>query len=218
LTPEPRLFVAAPIEASVRDAIAAIVEPIRAEEPPGRGVRWVRLDGLHVTLRFLGPTSESRVDDLVAATRAAALARPPFAIRIHGAGSFPPHGRPRTLWLAVTDGADELANLAAELDGTLVGAGWPASERPFRAHLTLARADGVRAGARTAQALARAAGELDVTSLVDRIVVFESVTGGGPARYVSRGEARLGGDSAVLPSPGPRDGLDQRRQGAPNTS
>jgi 2'-5' RNA ligase len=218
LTAEPRLFVAAPLEESVRDAIAAIVEQIRAEEPVGRGVRWVRLDGLHVTLRFLGPTSESRVEDLVAAARAAAASQPPFEIRIHGAGSFPQHGRPRTLWLAITDGAGDLSDLAAALDRELVGAGWPASERPFRAHLTLARADGVRAGPRTAEALRRAAAELDVTCVIDRIVVFESVTGGGPARYVARAEARLRGEDPVLPSAGPRDGLDHRHQGAPHRS
>ena len=50
---EPRLFVAVPIGEEARAAIVAIVEPIRAAEPAGRGVRWVRLDGLHVTLRFL---------------------------------------------------------------------------------------------------------------------------------------------------------------------
>ena len=217
LNAEPRLFLAAPIEEPARDAIAAIVEPIRAAEPDRRGVRWVRLDGLHVTLRFLGPTSEARLDDLAAAARAAAAAVPPFAIRVHGAGAFPPVGRPRTLWLAITDGASELTRLAETLDRELVRAGWPASERPFRAHLTLARADGVRAGPRTAEALRRAAADLDVGSQIDRIVVFESVTGGGPARYVSRAEANLRGDGA-LPSPGPEDGLRDRRQGVPHTS
>lgn len=217
MTVEPRLFVAAPIEAAARDAIAAIVEPIRAAEPVGRGVRWVRLDRLHVTLRFLGPTSELRLDALVAATRSAAAASHPFEVRFHGADAFPPVGRPRTLWLAIEDGASELADLAAALDKALVEAGWPASERPFRAHLTLARADGVRGGSRTAEALRRAAADADVRTIVDRIVVFESVTGGGPARYVSRAEASLGGDGAVLPSARPRD-LRNRRQGAPHTS
>jgi 2'-5' RNA ligase len=217
LSDEPRLFVAAPIEAAARDAIAAMVEPIRAAEPVGRGIRWVRLDQLHVTLRFLGPTSEHRLDSLVEATRTAAAACRPFEVRFRGAGAFPPVGRPRTLWLAIEDGATELAALAAALDQALVGAGWPANDRPFRAHLTLARADGVRQGSRTAEALRRAAAEAAVVSTVDRIVVFESITGGGPARYVPRGEAGLEQDGAVLPSPGPRD-VRNHRQGAPHTS
>ena len=181
-------------------------------------MRWVRLDGLHVTLRFLGPTIEERIRDITAAVRAVAETSAPFRIRIHGAGSFPPAGRPRTLWLGIRDGADELATLATALDRELVHAGWPPSERPFRAHLTLARADGVRAGPRTAEELRIAAEQLDVVSAVDRIVVFESVTGGGPARYVSRVEAKLGVGDAVLPSPHPRGGRRNRRQGAQHTS
>ena len=56
-------------------------------------------------------------------------ARHPFAARISGAGSFPATGRPRTLWLGLTDGADALAALAAGLDTALVDAGW-AHEAP----------------------------------------------------------------------------------------
>ena len=215
---EPRLFVAVPIGEEARAAIAAIVEPIRAAEPAGRGVRWVRLDGLHVTLRFLGPTNEDRIPDLVAAVQRTAAGAQPFELRIDGAGAFPSAGRPRTIWLAIHDGGDGLADLAARLDRALVGAGWPASERPFRAHLTIARADGVRRGPQTAEALKTAASGLNAESLAERIVLYESITGGGPARYVSRAEARLGSEDAVLPSRGPRVGLRDRRQGAPHTS
>ena len=192
LTAEPRLFVAVPLADAARDAIRGVVEPIRAGEPEGRGVRWVRLDGLHVTLRFLGPTDEDRVDVLEAAVRETAGVTEPFDITIGGAGVFPPVGRPRALWLGIRDGVDSLAALAARLNERLVAAGWPADDRPFRAHLTLARADGVRAGSATAAALRAAADDLAVSSVVDRLVLFESVTGGGPARYLPRAEARLG--------------------------
>jgi len=191
LTAEQRLFVAAPLADAARDAIRAVVEPIRAQEPEGRGVRWVRLDGLHVTLRFLGPTEDDRLAALEAAVREAARGAVPFDITIGGAGVFPPVGRPRALWLGIRDGAERLAELAARLNECLVAAGWPGDDRPFRAHLTLARADGVRAGSATGAALRAAAEGLAVSSVVDRLVLFESVTGRGAARYVPRAEARL---------------------------
>ena len=215
---EPRLFVAVPIAEAARQAIEEIVETIRAAEPAGRGVRWVRLDGLHLTLRFLGPAPVAAVPALIEAMQAAAAGVTPFTVRIRGAGSFPPVGRPRTLWLGIDDPADGLARLAARLDDALAADGWPRSERPFRPHLTLARADGVRAGPATAAALRIAAAELDLASVIERVVLFESLTGGGPARYVSRGEASLGQDGPVLPSRRPRVGLRNRRQGAPHTS
>ena len=188
---EPRLFVAVPVAEAARAAIASLVETIRAGEPPGRGVRWVRLDGLHITLRFLGPTDEGRIAALNEAVAGAASGTAPFAIRISGADAFPPVGRPRTLWLDIADGADRLAALAGRLDAELHAAGWDADRRPFRAHLTLARADGVRAGPATVAALRAAAATIAIESPIDRIVLFESITGDGRARYVERGSARL---------------------------
>jgi RNA 2',3'-cyclic 3'-phosphodiesterase len=188
----PRLFVAVPLDESARAAVAAVVDRVREGEPPGRGVRWVRLDGLHVTLRFLGPTAESRVPDVAAAVRAAANDVEPFAFRISGAGSFPPTGRPRTIWLDIDEGADDLSALAARLDDALSDVGWDRDRRPFRAHLTLARADGVRAGPATVAALVRAASELAIVSPAERLVLFESLTGSGRARYLAREEATIG--------------------------
>jgi 2'-5' RNA ligase len=191
LTEEPRLFVAVPVHDDARAAVADLVETIRAGEPAGRGVRWVRLDGLHLTLRFLGPTPEERVPDLAAAVARTAAANAAFGLRISGADAFPPTGRPRTLWLDIDDGADKLAALAAGLDDELATAGWERERRPFRAHLTLARADGVRAGPATVAALRAAAATIAIESPIDRIVLFESVTGDGRARYVARSEAPL---------------------------
>ena len=192
LNEEPRLFVAVPLSEPARAAVAAVVDRIRAGEPEGRGVRWVRLDGLHVTLRFLGPTAEAQVAGVAAAVARAADGVAPFAIRIAGADAFPATGRPRTLWLDLDRGADDLADLASRLDDALAEAGWERERRPFRAHLTLARADGVRSGPATVAALRAAAAELAIESPIDRIALFESVTGSGRARYVERSTAPLG--------------------------
>ncbi|HEX2755487.1 MAG TPA: RNA 2',3'-cyclic phosphodiesterase [Candidatus Limnocylindrales bacterium] len=189
---EPRLFVAVPLSESARAAVAEVVERIRADEPEGRGVRWVRLDGLHITLRFLGPTPESRVADVAAAVATTAAGVAPFAIRVAGADAFPPVGRPRTLWLDLDRGVDDLAGLAARLDDALADLGWERERRPFRAHLTLARADGVRAGPATVAALRAAAAELAIESPIERVVLFESITGSGRARYIDRADVALG--------------------------
>ena len=189
---DPRLFIAVPLTDAATAAVAAVVETIRAGEPEGRGVRWVRLDGLHLTLRFLGPTPEPRVPDLAAAVASVARDAEPFTITIRGAGSFPPTGRPRTIWLDIRDGVESLEGLAARLDDRLAGAGWERERRPFRAHLTLARADGVRTGPATVAALTAAAADLAIESTIDRMVLFESITGSGRARYLERAATSLG--------------------------
>ena len=184
---ERRLFVAVPLDSPAVTTIVALVERIRAERalvaPDERDVRWVRMDGLHLTLRFLGPTPEANVPTVAEAVRRVAATQDPFEVRIDGGGSFPNPRRPRTLWLAVTHGAAELGSLARAVDRELVAAGWPFDDQPFRAHLTVARSDGVPAGADVARRLTAAAEGIGVSSAADRLVLFESITGGGPARY-----------------------------------
>lgn len=185
--PGRRLFVAVPLPDAAAAAVRAVVDEVRAVPLPdgARDVRWVRLDGLHFTLRFLGPTPDARIAPTAAAVRAvAASAVEPFDLELGGAGTFPPHGRPRALWIGIIEGADQLGRLATELEAALVAAGWPSEPRPFRPHLTLARSDGVAAGTLVAGRLASAMADRRIPVRIDRLGLFESVTGGGPARYV----------------------------------
>jgi 2'-5' RNA ligase len=194
----PRLFVAVPLGEEARESVARLVEEVQAGAEAGaRGqrspVRWVRMDGLHVTLRFLGPTPEERIGELIALVDDAAASVAPFRVSIRGSGAFPSPRRPRTLWLGIDDGAATLAALARRFDELLGKAGWPTDDRPIRAHLTLARADGRREGPAVADLLAAHAAGFETQFLADRLVLFESVTGGGPARYVARHTAPLSG-------------------------
>jgi RNA 2',3'-cyclic 3'-phosphodiesterase len=201
-----------PLSELARDQVAELVDRVRARAPgsrPGsppneRAVRWVRLDGLHVTLRFLGPTLPERFPDIEAAVERTASGATSFGVRIAGAGAFPRPDQPRTLWLGLTDGATELARLARSLDEALVGAGWPPDPRAGRAHLTLARSDGLRGGPETVRLLVEEVAGWHVDWTADRLVLFESVTGGGPARYEPLLEVPLAG-GASLQQPAPDD-------------
>jgi 2'-5' RNA ligase len=151
------------------------------------------MDGLHVTLRFLGPTPKERIAELSAIVDDAAASVAPFRVSIRGSGAFPSARRPRTLWLGIDDGAATLAALARRFDDGLAKAGWPIDDRPIRAHLTLARADGRREGPAVADLLAAHAAGFEAQFPADRLVLFESVTGGGPARYITLHTASLSG-------------------------
>lgn len=193
--PGRRLFVAVPLSAVAATEITSVVDEVRAQGlPPGaRDVRWVRLDGLHLTLRFLGPTPEDRIDPTWQAVTRAATATAPIDAELAGAGTFPPGGRPRTLWVGVATGMEALAGLARLVHAELETAGWPPDDRPFRAHLTLARSDGVAVGRLVADRLVAAMDGRRIPMRIDRLALFESVTGGGPARYVPVGETGLVG-------------------------
>jgi 2'-5' RNA ligase len=202
--PGRRLFVAVPLPDEAAGAVASIVDGVRAMPLPAgmRDVRWVRLDGLHLTLRFLGPTPDDRIEATVGAVRSAAARIEPFGLCIAGAGSFPPGPRPRTLWLGVHDQDGSMARLVTAIGEALDAVGWSPDARPFRPHLTLARSDGLAAGPVVAERLAAAIGDASIETAIEHIGVFESLTGGGPARYLPVDLVALG-QGAPQPPEGP---------------
>jgi len=191
--PTQRLFIGVPLDSNALRAVAGLVADLRADEAAARsagagahgrsGIRWVRPEGVHLTLRFLGPTHPALVAAAASALEAAAAGVGAFTVRIAGGGAFPRQSAPRVLWLGVGQGAERLADLAGRLEAKLAEAGWPPEGRPFSAHLTLARADDVVAARPVADALVRRAAALEIGWTADRAILFESRTGPGGARY-----------------------------------
>jgi 2'-5' RNA ligase len=201
--PGRRLFVGVPLPDEAARAVTAIVDEVRAAGLPdgARDVRWVRLDGLHLTLRFLGPTPDELIEPTMAAvTTIAREAEGPIDLELAGAGTFPRAARPRTLWIGVGGATDALEWLARLTEQHLVAAGWPPEPRPYRPHLTLARSDGVQVGPLVAGRLVAAMSGRSIPCTIDRVGLFESVTGGGPARYVPVALEGLGSSPAAARS------------------
>lgn len=199
-----RVFVAIPLPEPARREVAALVDEVRAAgDPTARDVRWVRLDGLHLTLRFIGPIEDDHLAAVSGAVERAAAGLGSFEVAIEGAGAFPSTGRPRAIWLGVEEGSDELARAAAVLDDALAETGFERSQRPYRAHLTLARSDGIRAGPDVARRLIEAADGRRTTFSAGELVLFETVAGGGPARYVPITSAPLARAAVLEPERSP---------------
>jgi len=119
-----------------------------------RGIRPVRPEQLHVTLRFLGDTDEGLVGDIERAMRAAVDGEPPFTVGLEDVGAFPSPRKARVVWLGMT-GAEPMGRIAASLERSAVGLGFEPEGRPFRPHLTCARVKSLGSGDRLAELVDR---------------------------------------------------------------
>jgi RNA 2',3'-cyclic 3'-phosphodiesterase len=129
-----RLFVAITPPADVHERIAHVIDELK---PLSRAPRWVRPEGLHLTLKFLGEVDEVQLPQIVAALKEIRASRP-LDLKFRGVGSFPKHDRPRVIWARVEDNG-ALAAVAEALTVRFEPLGFRREEREFSPHITLAR-------------------------------------------------------------------------------
>jgi 2'-5' RNA ligase len=125
-----RLFVALDIDEAI---LQRLDDYVRTLSPRLSGVRFVRSDTYHVTLKFLGEVkNEAPVREHLGNIRASC-----FDITIGGVGFFPDSRAPRVFWAGV-NAPPALSRLARSIDQSLEELGFR-EERDFHPHLTLAR-------------------------------------------------------------------------------
>ena len=187
-----RTFIALEISADVRVAAQRL---IRRLTPLSDAVKWVAPQHFHLTLSFLGDVEMLEVPQLCQAMRDVAEQTPPFDVLLAGAGAFPSIERPRTLWLGVQEGREELAALHAALDRRLAQLGFRTEQRAFHPHLTLGRVKG--AASELGDELAAALTELQDypggATDVSELVLFSSELDRRGPTYEALYEAPLSG-------------------------
>jgi 2'-5' RNA ligase len=130
-----RAFTALDLQDDLRRRLGELRESLRGSFPL---LRWVRPEGIHLTLRFLGQVPSEQIAGLPVLLEPAARASGPIDATIAGLGLFPDRGSPRVLWLGISADAS-LSRIQAACEAAAVTAGFPPEPRPFRAHLTLGR-------------------------------------------------------------------------------
>lgn len=129
-----RLFVAVTPTEEIREKLRRVMAELK---PLAGGPRWVRGEGLHLTLKFLGDVKDDRLGAIVGALQQV-RAESEVELRFRGLGSFPKHQPPRVLCAGVAAG-EELAALAAAIEARLEALGFAREDRQFAPHVTLAR-------------------------------------------------------------------------------
>jgi RNA 2',3'-cyclic 3'-phosphodiesterase len=165
-----RAFIAVRLSDEIEAALTEFVDTLRT---PRDGVRWVRRQNLHVTLKFLGPAVDSQmIPPLADALHALAAATAPLELRARGVGGFPELARPRVIWVGLESA--ELAALCAQIDEAAGRCGFERETRPFAGHLTIGRVRDWRSY-RAVRARLEAARERDFgASRIDSMTLYRS--------------------------------------------
>jgi 2'-5' RNA ligase len=179
--------------------ITALIEAAHMLRRQGlERLRWVRPEGVHLTLKFLGNVEQERVAAIEGAMSAAARGVAPFTLTLGGAGVFGRPGRPRVVWAGVDGELASLTRLWQAVERHVGPLGFPPERERFSPHLTLARVpeDVPREVATAVEpALTRLRLPSAPALLVSEVSLMRSEPAAGGARYTRLAVAELQGKS-----------------------
>ena len=162
----------------VRASMAEFCEKLRRLCP---SAKWTRVEGMHVTLKFVGEVRDENLSPIQAAL-AQIHSSAPVHMAFRGAGFFPSAKRPRVFWAGIA-ASPNLAEIAKEIGAGLVPLGIEPENREFRPHMTLARFEAPQ-GLEPLHDALRQAGDLDFGAVQTReFHLYQSKLLRGGAQY-----------------------------------
>ena len=132
-----RAFIAIELPVEMKHYLAQLQARLKTDNQPR--IKWANPDGIHLTLKFLGDVDPSMIDGITQAMTDAAHKTSPFKLGVQQPGAFPSLKRVQVVWVGLGGEVDKLKQLHKLLDINLARLGFSAEQRPFKAHLTLAR-------------------------------------------------------------------------------
>lgn len=132
-----RLFVACEVPDDVKESIGGVIQELRNRS--GAAVRWIRPEGVHVTLKFLGEVPVKKLPAIKLAVQEAVVGHSPFELEFSNIGTFGGREGLRIMWVGIAGDVLRLEALVRAVNAALAVVGFEPERRPFRPHLTLGR-------------------------------------------------------------------------------
>jgi 2'-5' RNA ligase len=162
-----RVFIAIELPEEIRQRLSDLERELK---PTTTSARWVAVESIHLTVKFIGETTEAGIAAIDESL--SGLTWKPIQVSVKGVGFFPGTRSPRIFWAGLV--APGLDSLAGKIDLRMERLGFEKENRAFRPHLTLARARNVRLDAALVHAAERF-GDLDCGSFIaDRCFLIQS--------------------------------------------
>jgi len=130
-----RLFIA--IKIHPQNTLVNLVQSIKMKLKNEK-INWINLNNFHLTLKFIGETSETKIVEIENKIEKICNLISPFNIQLSGIGIFGSTYNPKVIWCG-TNNSIVLSNLANEVHCAMDKIGFPIDRQNFVPHITLAR-------------------------------------------------------------------------------
>jgi RNA 2',3'-cyclic 3'-phosphodiesterase len=147
----------------------------------GGDLKPVERENIHLTLKFLGNVSASKLEE--ARSALAKVTFPPFSLEIKGAGAFPNLKRMNVVWVGVGEGWSQVELIFEQTEKILHQLGFSRETRPFSPHITVARVKSGRKRDEIAAFLGHLTDESFGTFNVESVRLKQSVLSSSGPKY-----------------------------------
>ncbi len=184
-----RTFTAVEVWPEIRERARSVIKRL---QDANAKVTWIKPEQMHLTLNFLGDVEMNEVPAICKAVMTAVGPFVPFDVELAGLGVFPSYENPRTIWLGVADGSEQLISLHAALEASLAELGCRIEARRFRPHLTLGRVRSLPEGPDHLAGLIKEYAEFEAgPMMISEVTVLSSEMGRDGPRYEALGHGEL---------------------------
>ena len=187
-----RSFLAFELPSQIRQVLLRVHDELKRSK---LDVRWVRPEGIHLTVVFMGDVQEADISPIVKGIGEACLTYGPFPVALRSMGCFPNSRKPSVLWLGVESDLERMSRFRDDLQEKLLPFGIQAEKRDFRPHLTLGRFKKPgRSPAELEELLSKHRGLTSPVCPLNELILFKSDLKPGGAVYAKMGSWALTGD------------------------
>ena len=182
-----RLFVGIPLAPTVIDELSKLESHLRSKEDD---LRWTQSETWHITLQFLGSTTQQQYDCLI--PRLSEIRSPHVPIRLQELGFFDQAG----IFFADVKPAPALMVLQQHVTAATAPCGFAHETRVYHPHITLARTKSKEGTQALRNLKTRTLNQPKFSVfMAESFVLYESFTGPTGSRYEIRERFPLGSNS-----------------------
>mgnify|MGYP002477892641 CR=1 FL=1 len=136
-------------------------------------IHWIKPDHFHMTLKFLGKTPISQIEEISRVLRALSKEFSCFEMRVDGAGLFGSQYKPKVIWLGLQP-KDLLLHLHEKIITSLASLGIESDRQNFVPHLSMARIRKINHPAHFKMVMEKAEQGFIQSQKIDKILLYES--------------------------------------------
>jgi len=183
-----RTFLAIDLKPEIKKNISQFIQKLESHSP---NARWVKNQGMHLTLKFVGEITDDKAREIRSVLMDLSLRHERFPMKLLGTGTFPPRSRhPRILWVGIEE-SQKLMSVQNEVESMLEKLSISREKRRFHPHLTLGR---VRSSHNIAPVLEELSENRDTefgSMEVEEITFFKSTLNPTGAEYSALAKVQL---------------------------